>query len=64
MDNFIDRIYKEDTREQLDKLEAVPVFIGKSDATAEPFKFIALGIDFAHRPDTAYVNGIFYSEDN
>ena len=71
MDNFIDRLYKEDvkelayklSREQIEALEAMPVFTYKPENVSEPFEFIALGVDLAKKQDMAYVNGVFYSED-
>lgn len=73
MDNLTDRLYKEDikelahklTKEQTEALEAMPVFTYKpEDELITPFKFMYLGIDLAQKPDVAYVNGVFYSEDN
>jgi hypothetical protein len=71
MDNFIDRLYKEDikelahklNKEQIEALEAMPVFTYKPEDSSKPFEFIALGVDLAKKPDTAYVGGVFYSED-
>jgi hypothetical protein len=71
MDNFIDRLYKEDikelahklNKEQTEALEAMPVLTYKPEDVSVPFEFIALGVDLAKKQDMSYVNGVFYSED-
>ena len=71
MDNFIDRLYTEDikelahklNKEQIEALEAMPMYTYKPEDASRPFEFIALGVDLAQKPDIAYVNGVFYSED-
>lgn len=72
MDNFIDRLYKEDikelahklNREQIETLEAMPVYTYKPEDISEPFRFIALGVDLAQKQSISYINGVFYSEDD
>ena len=73
MDNLIDGLYTEDikefahklNKEQIEALEAMPVFTYKpEDGLITPFKFMYLGVDLAQKPDTAYINGVFYSEDD